>query len=62
MLQFRLERRGDRTKRCREIKWRQRAHLDSMGRKRDPARRRDNVGRRRDDTGEGKGMRRCQLG
>jgi hypothetical protein len=31
MLQFRLERGGDGTKRCRNMKWRQRAHLDSMG-------------------------------
>jgi hypothetical protein len=62
MLQFQLERGGDRTKRCQKMKWRQRTHLGSMGRKRDMTRWCDNVGRRRDDTGEGKGRRRCQLG
>jgi hypothetical protein len=30
MLQFRLEWGGDGTKRCRNMKWSQRAHLDSM--------------------------------
>jgi hypothetical protein len=35
ILQFRLERGDDRIKYCRKIKWRQRARLGSMGRKRD---------------------------
>jgi hypothetical protein len=34
MLQFQLERGGDGTKWCRKMKRRQRAHLGSMGRKR----------------------------
>jgi hypothetical protein len=40
MLQFRLEMEGGGTKRCRKMKWRHRAHLASMGRKRE---RRDSV-------------------
>jgi hypothetical protein len=35
ILQFWLERRSDRMKRCRKMKRRQRAHLGSMERKRD---------------------------
>jgi hypothetical protein len=62
MLQFRLERGGNRTKRCRKMKWRQRARLNSMGRKCDLTRQRDNAGRRRDGTRERKERRRCQLG
>jgi hypothetical protein len=37
MLRFRFERVGDGTKRYRKMKWRQWAHLDFMGRKRDMA-------------------------
>jgi hypothetical protein len=36
MLQFRLEIGGNGTKRYRMMKWRQRARLNSMGRKHDP--------------------------
>jgi hypothetical protein len=57
ILQFRLERRGDGTKRCRKMKQRQRSHLGSMGRKRDMTRWHDDVGRTRGGTGEGKGRR-----
>jgi hypothetical protein len=52
---FQLERGGNSTKCCRKMKRRQRAHLSSMGRKRDMARRCDDVDRRRGSTGEGKG-------
>jgi hypothetical protein len=58
MLQFQLERGCDMMKNCREMKWRQRARLDSMGRKRDTTQRRGDVGRRRGGTEEGKGRRR----
>jgi hypothetical protein len=61
MLQFRLKKGGDGTKRCRKMKRRQRANLISMGRKRD-ARQCGDIGRTRGDTGEGKGWRRHQLG
>jgi hypothetical protein len=55
MLQFWLKIGGGGTKHCRKMKRRQRAHLDSMGRKRDTARRCDDVSRRRGGTREGKG-------
>jgi hypothetical protein len=58
MLQFWLERRCDGIKRCRKIKWRQRAHLVSMGRKRDTMRLCDDIDQRRCGTEEGKGRRR----
>jgi hypothetical protein len=48
-------------KRYRKMKWRQRARLSSIGRKRDTARRHVDVGWR-GGTGEGKGKRRRQLG
>jgi hypothetical protein len=54
MLEFRLERGDDEMKRYRKMKQRQRARLDSMERKHDTARWRDDVGRRRGSTGEGK--------
>jgi hypothetical protein len=54
MLQFQLETGGDGTKRCRNINRRQRAHLDSMGRKCDTMQWRDDFGRRRCGTEEGK--------
>jgi hypothetical protein len=62
MLQFWLEKGGDRKKRCRKMMRRQRAHLGSMRRKRDTAWLRDDVDRRRGDTGDGNGRRRRQLG
>jgi hypothetical protein len=62
MLQFWLERGGDGMKCCQKIKWRQRTHLGSMGRKRDMVQRRGDIGRRRGITEEGKGRRRRQLG
>jgi hypothetical protein len=37
MLQFQLKRIGDGMKHCQKIKWRQRAHLGSMRKKRDTA-------------------------
>jgi hypothetical protein len=37
MLKFQIKRGGDRTKCCRKMKRWERAHLDSMGRKRDMA-------------------------
>jgi hypothetical protein len=49
-------------KHCRKLKRRQRARLGSMGRKRDTARQRGDIGRRRGGTGEGKGKRQHQLG
>jgi hypothetical protein len=55
MLQFRLERGGNGIKRCRKMKWRQRARLGLMGRKCDLTRQCDNVGRRRDGTEREKG-------
>jgi hypothetical protein len=58
MLQFWLEMRGDGTNYCQKMKWRQRARLGSMGRKRDTAQRGD-VCRRRGDTREGKGITQC---
>jgi hypothetical protein len=61
MLQFQFERGGDGTKRYWKMKWRQRAHLGSMGRKCDTVRWHDDVGRRRGGTEEEKGRRRCQL-
>jgi hypothetical protein len=48
MLQICLERRGDRMKR------RHRTHLESMGRKREKAQRRDNVSSMRGGTRKGK--------
>jgi hypothetical protein len=62
MLQLRLERGDDKIKHYRKMNWRQRAHLGSMGRKRDMVRRRDDVGRRRGGTEKDKGRRRRQLG
>jgi hypothetical protein len=53
MLQFWLERRDDKTKRCQKIKRRQQAHLDSVGRKHNTTWRRENIGRRRGVTGGG---------
>jgi hypothetical protein len=58
ILQFQLERGGDRTKRCQKMKQRQRARLDSLGTKRYTTQRCGNVDRRRGVTGEGKGRRR----
>jgi hypothetical protein len=58
IFQFRL----DGMKRCQKMKRTQRAHLDSMRRKCNTTQWHDNVNRRRGDTGEGKGMRRYQLG
>jgi hypothetical protein len=48
-------------KRCRKMKLRQRARLDSLGRKRDMVRQRGDVGWRRGDTEERKGIRQHQL-
>jgi hypothetical protein len=62
MLWFRLERGGNGTKRYRKMKYRQRARLCSMGRKRDMPWWRDDIARRISDTEEGKGRRRRQLG
>jgi hypothetical protein len=62
MLQFRLERGGDRTKRCWKMNRRQRARLGSIGRKCDTMRWCDDVDRSRDGTEERKGRRRCHLG
>jgi hypothetical protein len=62
MLQFWLKMGGNGTKRYQKMKRRQGACLGSMGRKRDPARHRDDVDRRRGGTGEGKGRRRRQSG
>jgi hypothetical protein len=62
MFQFLLERRCDGMKRCQKMKRRQRAYLDSIERKCDTTRRRDNVGQRRGGTGERKGVGRCELG
>jgi hypothetical protein len=44
MLQFQFKRGGDGTKRCQKMKRRKRAHHGSMGRKRDIARRCDDIG------------------
>jgi hypothetical protein len=52
---FRLERRGDGTKRCRKIKRRQRSRLASIGRKCDTVWRHDDVDQMRDDIGREKG-------
>jgi hypothetical protein len=57
MLPFRLERGGDRMKRCRKMKRRRQTHLGSIRRKRDMAWWRGNVGWRRGGTEEGKGRR-----
>jgi hypothetical protein len=62
MLHFSFERGVDGMKRCQKMKWRQQAHLTSMGRKCDTAWWHGDIGRRREDTGEEKGSRRCQLG
>jgi Zn-dependent M16 (insulinase) family peptidase len=58
MLQFRLKMRGDETKHYQKMKRKLRAHLGSMRRKCDTARRCGDVGRRRGRTIEGKGRRR----
>jgi hypothetical protein len=55
ILHFQLEMRGDGTKRSQKMKQSQRAHVGSMGSKRDTACRHGDVGRRRGSTGEGKG-------
>jgi hypothetical protein len=57
MLRFQLERGDDMMKYYRKMKRRQRARLDSMGRKRDKTWWRGHVDRRRGGTGERKGMR-----
>jgi hypothetical protein len=62
MLKFRFERGGDGTKYCRKMKRRHQAHLGSMGMKHYMIQRCGDVDQRRNDTGDGKGMRRCQLG
>jgi hypothetical protein len=62
MLQFRLEIECNGIKRCRKMKRRQRSYLGSMRRKCDMTRQHDDVNQRRGDTGDGKGMRRLQLG
>jgi hypothetical protein len=62
MHRFQLERGCVRIKRCQKMKRRQRVHLRSMGRNRDMAQQRGDVGWRRDGTGEGKVRRRRQLG
>jgi hypothetical protein len=62
MLQFRLEMRSDGMNHCRKMKQIHQAHLGSMGRKHDTIRWCGNIGQRRGGTGEGKGMRRRQLG
>jgi hypothetical protein len=49
---------GDGIKHCQKMKWRQRARLGSMERKRDITQWHDIVDQRRDDTKEGKGRRR----
>jgi hypothetical protein len=54
MLQFLFEKRGDVMKHCQKMKCRQRARLNSMGRKCDTVRRRDDIGRRRGGIGETK--------
>jgi hypothetical protein len=48
-------------KHCRKMKRGQRAHLGSIGRKRDTMQRRGDVDQRRGGTGEWKGRRRHQL-
>jgi hypothetical protein len=50
------------TKHSRKMKWRQRARLNSVERKRDTAWWRDNIDRTRGDTEEGKRRRQRQLG
>jgi hypothetical protein len=57
MLCFQLKSGGNGMKHYRKMKRRQRAHLGSMGRKRDTAHWSDDVGWRRGSTGERKGMR-----
>jgi hypothetical protein len=57
MLQFRLERGGNRTKHYWKMKWWQQAHLGSMGKKRDPVLRRNDISQRRGGIGEEKGRR-----
>jgi hypothetical protein len=52
IFQFYLEMRGDGIKRCRKMKRRHRARLDSIERKHDMVRRCDDVGRRRGGTRE----------
>jgi hypothetical protein len=54
-------REGDGTKHYWKMKQRQRARLDSMGRKRDTARRRGDADLRKGGTGEEKGRRQCEL-
>jgi hypothetical protein len=55
IFQFWLKRGGDGIKYYRKMKRRQRAHLGSMGRKRDMTQWCDEVGQWRGDTEEGKG-------
>jgi hypothetical protein len=48
-------------KHCQKMKQRLRAHLGSMGTKRDMTQQHGDVGQRRDGTREEKGSRRCHL-
>jgi hypothetical protein len=57
ILRFQLKMGGDGTKCCRKMRWRQRACLGYIERKRDTTRWRDNVDWRRGGTGEEKGRR-----
>jgi hypothetical protein len=59
---FWLESGGDMIKRCRKMKWRQRAHLNSIERKHDTTQQHDDIGRRRCGTGDAKEKRQRQLG
>jgi hypothetical protein len=62
MFRFRLERGDDGTKHCWKMKWRQRARLGSIGRKRDMTQWCGDIGQRGGGIEEGKGRRRHQLG
>jgi hypothetical protein len=57
MLQFQIKMGGDGMKHCQKMKRMQRARLVSMGKKRDTAQRRNDVGRSRGGTEEAKGSR-----
>jgi hypothetical protein len=61
MLRFRLERRGDGMNHCRKMKRRQRAHLDSMGRKYDTVWWRGDISRRRGTQHRGGEMKEMML-
>jgi hypothetical protein len=54
ILRFQVERGGDGMKHCQKMKWRQRGHLGSMGKKSDTVWRRGHVYRRRCGTEEGR--------